>query len=64
VRKRRTEVDAQLGIVVKIANEMLVDTPLTVRLIELVHDIENGVRKQSLATLDALASVLTDARAS
>ena len=41
---------------------MVVDTPLTGRLIELVHDIEDGARQQSLATLDALAAILTDAR--
>ena len=56
VRKRRTEVDAQLGIVVTLAREAGVPTPLTQRLIELVHDIENGVRTQSLDTLDLLAA--------
>jgi 2-dehydropantoate 2-reductase len=54
VRKRRTEVDAQLGIVVTLGREAGVATPLTARLVELIHDIENGVRPLSLATLDAL----------
>ena len=54
VRKRRTEVDAQLGIVVELGREAAVPTPLTARLIELIHDIENGARTQSLETLDAL----------
>ena len=54
VRKRRTEVDAQLGIVVTLGGEAGVGTPLTVRLVELIHDIEDGRRPQSLATLDAL----------
>ena len=31
---------------------------LTARLVELIHDIENGVREQSLGTLNALAAVL------
>ncbi|HTD60188.1 MAG TPA: 2-dehydropantoate 2-reductase [Gemmatimonadaceae bacterium] len=55
VRKRRTEVDAQLGIVVSLGREAGVATPLTARLVELIHDIENGVRPLSLETLDALA---------
>ena len=58
VRKRRTEVDAQLGIVVTLGGQAGVATPLTTRLIELIHEIENGVRPQSLETLDALASIL------
>ena len=58
VRKRRTEVDAQLGVVVTLGAQANVATPLTARLVELIHDIENGVREQSLGTLDALAAVL------
>ncbi|HEY3287496.1 MAG TPA: 2-dehydropantoate 2-reductase [Gemmatimonadaceae bacterium] len=54
VRKRRTEVDAQLGIVVTLGAEAGVPTPITARLVSLIHDIENGVREQSLDTLDAL----------
>jgi 2-dehydropantoate 2-reductase len=54
VRKRRTEVDAQLGIVVSLGREAGVATPLTARLVELIHDIENGVRPLSLDNLDAL----------
>ena len=59
VRKRRTEVDAQLGIVVTLGEEAGVATPLTTRLIELVHDIEDCVRPQSLDTLAALAETPT-----
>jgi 2-dehydropantoate 2-reductase len=51
VRKRPTEVDAQLGIVVTLAREVGVPTPLTERVIELIHDVENGVRPQSRETL-------------
>jgi 2-dehydropantoate 2-reductase len=60
VRKRRTEVDAQLGIVVTLGAAAGVAAPLTERLVELIHDIESGVRPQSLATLDALAAVLPE----
>ena len=56
VRKRRTEVDSQLGIVVTLGHEAGAPTPLTERLIELVHEIETGERAQSLATLDVLAA--------
>ncbi|HEX2453465.1 MAG TPA: 2-dehydropantoate 2-reductase [Vicinamibacterales bacterium] len=53
VRKRPTEVDAQLGIVVTLGAEAGVATPLTSRLVELIHEIERGARPQSL---DALAA--------
>jgi 2-dehydropantoate 2-reductase len=56
VRKRPTEVDAQLGIVVALAAGAAVPTPLTARLVALIHEIERGVRPQSLETLDALAT--------
>jgi 2-dehydropantoate 2-reductase len=57
VRKRPTEVDAQLGIVVSLAQERGMTAPITARLVELIHDIERGVRPQSLETLDVLASL-------
>jgi 2-dehydropantoate 2-reductase len=56
VRKRRTEVDAQLGIVVTLGREAGVPTPITARLVELIHDIENGERAQSRETLGLLAA--------
>jgi 2-dehydropantoate 2-reductase len=56
VRRRPTEVDAQLGIVVTLARASGAATPLTERLVELIHDIETGAREQSLETLDVLAS--------
>ncbi len=55
VRKRRTEVDAQVGIVVSLGNDAGVATPLCARLVELIHDVENGTRTQSPGTLDLLA---------
>jgi 2-dehydropantoate 2-reductase len=60
VRKRRTEVDAQIGIIVTLGRQAGVPTPLTARLVELIHDIEEGRRSQSLATLDLLRSLLPD----
>lgn len=57
VRKRLTEVDAQLGIVVALGQQAGVATPLTARLVQLIHDIENGVRTQSLEMLDDLVAI-------
>jgi 2-dehydropantoate 2-reductase len=58
VRKRPTEVDPQLGIVATLGKESGVATPLTDRVVELIHEIERGTRPQSLATLDRLAAVV------
>jgi len=56
VRKRPTEVDAQLGIVVRLGREDGVPAPLTARVVELIHDIEAGRRKQSIETLSLVSS--------
>jgi 2-dehydropantoate 2-reductase len=56
IRKRLTEVDAQLGIIVALGAAAGVPTPLTARLVSLIHEIERGARPQSLDTLDALAA--------
>jgi 2-dehydropantoate 2-reductase len=58
VRKRKTEVEAQLGPVAKAGAARKIPTPLTSRLIELIHDIEDGRRPLDWATLDALATAL------
>jgi 2-dehydropantoate 2-reductase len=54
VRKRPTEVDAQLGIVVALGGEAGVPTPFTARLVALIHDVERGARPLALETLDRL----------
>ena len=59
VRKRPTEVDAQLGIVVRLGADVGVPTPLTARVVELIHEIERGERVQSIEALDALAEMMT-----
>jgi len=60
VRRRRTETDAQLGPIVLLGTEAGVSTPLVSRLIELMHEVEDGKRPQSHATLDLLkATALT-----
>ncbi|MBI3504238.1 MAG: 2-dehydropantoate 2-reductase [Proteobacteria bacterium] len=55
VRKRPTEVDAQLGIVVTLGEAAGVRAPITARLVELIHEIEAGRRAQSLDSLTILA---------
>lgn len=54
VRKRKTEVDAQIAPIAGKGREVGVDTPLVDRLVELVHDVEEGRRAQGWETLDAL----------
>ena len=56
VRKRPTEVDAQLGVVVALGREAGVPTPLTAKLVALIHDVERGARPQSRETLQALTA--------
>lgn len=54
VRKRKTEVDAQMGIMVQIAARHGMQVPIVARLVELIHDIEDGKRAQSAALVDEL----------
>jgi 2-dehydropantoate 2-reductase len=56
VRKRRTEIDAQIGPIVEIGAKHGMPTPLCTRLIALIHDVEDGRRTQGGTTLDALAA--------
>lgn len=59
VRKRKTEVDPQVGTVAEIAASHGIDTPLLRRLVELIHDIEEGRRDMSADTFHELTKVLT-----
>ena len=54
VRKRRTEVDPQMGIVGRLGREAGIATPALDRLVELIHDVEAGRRPQAAETLAAL----------
>ena len=57
VRKRRTEVEAQYGVVVAMGREAGVAMPTLQRLIELIRDIEDGRRPQAQETFRALMDV-------
>ena len=54
VRKRKTEVDAQIAPIVSLGSDVGVPAPRTARLVELVHDVEEGRRPQGSETLSAL----------
>ena len=54
VRHRRTEVDDQIAIIVRAAEEHGTPAPLNRRLVEIVHDLEAGQRSMSAANLDDL----------
>jgi 2-dehydropantoate 2-reductase len=58
VRKRRTEVDPQVGTVCEIARGHGIATPMLDRLVALIHDIEDERRPQSAETFAALSEVL------
>lgn len=51
VRKRRTEVDFQVGPVVERGHALAVPTPLCDLLVEIVHDVESGRRAQDWSTI-------------
>lgn len=56
VRRRKTEVDAQLGILLSLGREHGVATPALGCLVELIHDIEDGRREQSVELLDLMVT--------
>jgi len=60
VRRRRTEVDAQLGGVLKIARSRGINTPLTSKLIALIHQCENGL-PLDWSNLDTLRNAIRGA---
>lgn len=54
VRKRRTEIDAQVAIVADVGAEAGIDTPALRRLVALIHAIEDGERPLAWSTLDEM----------
>lgn len=60
VRKRKTEVLAQLGPIVTVAATHGIPVPLTARLITLIQDIENDTRALSMDNLSVLAAAGKD----
>lgn len=56
VRKRKTEADSQLGPIVTAARRLGRTAPLTQKVIELIHEIEDGRLAQDWTTLDRAAA--------
>ncbi|MFM9975724.1 MAG: ketopantoate reductase family protein [Beijerinckiaceae bacterium] len=54
VRKRKTEIDEQIGIIATLGAEAGVDTPVIRKLVALIHEVESGQRPLSFATFQAL----------
>jgi len=54
VRKRKTEVDAQIAIIAELGAEAGIATPAITKLVGLIHDIEDGRRERSWSTLDLM----------
>ena len=57
VRRRKTEGEAQLGPIPRQAAAVGLDAPLVARILELVHEVEDGARARGRANLDELETV-------
>jgi 2-dehydropantoate 2-reductase len=57
VRHRRTEVDYQIGPVIAMARVHGLEVPLNQRLVELIHDLEEGRRTMARTNLDELRRI-------
>ncbi len=57
MKHRRTEVDAHLGLLVEIAASHGLAAPLNARLIEIIHDLEEGRRVRRLENLEELRNL-------
>jgi len=55
VRRRRTEVDAQVAVVATLGTERGIETPVLRALVALIHGLEEGRIERGWATLDRLA---------
>jgi 2-dehydropantoate 2-reductase len=57
VRRRKTEVDGQLGMLARKGEALGVAMPLTRRLAELIRDLEDGRRQMDWSNLDPLVTL-------
>jgi 2-dehydropantoate 2-reductase len=57
VRKRKTEVDSQPGMVAEKGKALGISTPLTARLVQMIHEREDGTRPMGWANLEELAAL-------
>lgn len=61
VRKRRTEVDPQIGIISRLGDEAGIVTPALGCLVTLIHDIEDGRRPMTFETFEQLIATCISA---
>jgi 2-dehydropantoate 2-reductase len=61
IRKRRTEVDPQIGIIAELGREAGIATPALTHLVALIHDIEDGRRPMAFTTFQLLIDTCTSA---
>lgn len=54
VRKRRTEVDPQIGVIATLGAEVGIATPAIVKLVDLIHVIEDGAKPMAFETFQEL----------
>ena len=54
VRKRKTEVDPQIGIIAELGHEAGIATPALTHLVALIHDIEDGRQPMAFETFQRL----------
>ncbi|MBY0364257.1 MAG: ketopantoate reductase family protein [Phreatobacter sp.] len=59
IRKRRTEVDPQIGVIARLGAEAGVNTPAISKLVALIHAIEDGARPMDMATFQDLIDTCT-----
>jgi 2-dehydropantoate 2-reductase len=57
VRKRKTEVDAHVAPMIPIGAKLGVPTPALARLVDLIHDLEQGRRTLSVETMNQMVPV-------
>ncbi len=55
IKRRKTEVDMQPGVVVEIGNREAIPTPVNAAVVEVVHQIESGERGMGWDNLDEIA---------
>ncbi|CAN5431588.1 2-dehydropantoate 2-reductase [soil metagenome] len=60
IRKRKTEVDAQILPIVDIGGKIGLAAPLTARTVAMIHEIEDGKRPLALANLDELIKAMPE----
>jgi 2-dehydropantoate 2-reductase len=58
VRRRKTEVDGQLGVLARKGEGLGVAMPLTRRLMDLIRDLEDGRRSMAWSNLDPLVALV------